>query len=73
MENLKYRVTVALAITTFFLFGFCARSVMSAESFLGDVCWRIDVTSPYDDYSSIYKLGLYKNDGWHFVLYGTEY
>ncbi len=72
MENLKYRVTVALAITTFLLFGFCARSVMSAESFLGDVCWRIDVTSPFES-STTLKLGLYKKDGGHFVLYGTAY
>ncbi len=71
MENLKYRVTVTLAITTLFLLGFCARSVMSAESYLGEKCWRIDVTSPYV-YSTTYKLGLYKKDGGHFVLYGTE-
>ncbi len=74
MKNLKYRVTVTLAITTFFLFGFCARLVMSAESYLGNVCWRADQTLPGPDvFSWTYKLGLYKKDGGHFTLYGTEH
>ncbi len=71
MKSLKNRVTVALALTMFFLLGFCGRPVMSAETYFGDLCWRIDITSPSPD-SWTYKLGLYLHSGGHFTLVGTE-
>ena len=70
MKNLKYRVTVALAITTFLLFGFNVKSAVS-ETYLGEHCWRIDVTSPFVE-SWTYKLGVFQKDGGHFTLNGTE-
>lgn len=57
-------------VIVFLFFGFNLNA-KAAETYLGEFCWQVDVTSPYSD-SLIYKFGVYMKDGGHIVLYGTE-
>lgn len=73
MKDLKYSVTVALAITTFVLFGFSGKSAISAETYVNsqDMCFRIDLTSP-EVISWTLKFGVYQHEGGHYTLIGPD-
>ena len=66
----NFRRMFVVLVIAFLFFGFNL-NVKAAETYLGDLCWRVDVASPYTD-SWLYKFGVYGKDGGHYVLYGTE-
>ncbi len=71
MKDIRYKI-IGLAIATFLLFGLCVKPANS-ETSLGDICWRVDVTSPWVD-SWTYRLGVSLMDGGggHYTVNGTE-
>ena len=45
-------------------------SECQAEEYLGEFCWRLDITT--SGASTIFKSGVYEKEGGHYVLYGKS-
>ncbi len=67
----NFRRMFVVLVIAFLFFGFNL-NVKAAEKYLGEFCWQMDETPPDVDGPMIYKFGVYKKDGDHIVLYGTE-